>query len=56
MDDESEMKVEERRSGIERRLTSYSVCIPERRSGQDNRSDEGRRSKKKADATQVPKT
>ena len=27
----------ERRSGLERRLISYVICIPERRSGQDNR-------------------
>jgi hypothetical protein len=35
-----------RRSGIERRKFSYSVHIPERRCGQDRRSDIDRRSGK----------
>ena len=32
-----------RRSGLGRRYFSYAVCIPERRSGKDRRSDLDRR-------------
>ena len=35
-----------RRSGLDRRVFSYAVCIPERRSGKDRRSGLDRRSPK----------
>jgi hypothetical protein len=36
----------ERRSGIERRVFSYTLHVPERRSGKERRSGLGRRSGK----------
>ena len=56
MDDEPLEDNVERRSGIERRSLSYFVVIPERRSGEDNRSKKGSRPDSKDDKISDLKT